>query len=119
MPVVETVTTPSIWPGVEPRLFDGSVKPPRSNRLCGGFQIDCVAVVPAVADRVPVQWSDDVALRDARIVEYAGQPVEQLLLAAERIARAALASFCSTTFGGTAVASERRLAVCMSRPLSD
>ena len=82
MPVVETVTTPSIWSGVSPAcsIADEAAS---TNNAPEASQVDCVAIVPAVAFLVPVGWSDDVALGDPRIVEHARQPVEKGFLAPE------------------------------------
>ena len=43
--------------------------------------------MPAVAGKVPVLRSDDVALRDTGIVEHTGEAVEQRLLSSESITR--------------------------------
>ena len=86
MPVVETVTTPSMSRGLEAgrwRSPAGGVE----EQGVGGFEIDAVALGPAVVLRVPVGRRDDVALVDPGIVEHARQPVEQRLAAGEQIAR--------------------------------
>ena len=90
MPVVETVTTPSISirrrgrPARSPRR-----RPPRT--ALGSIEIDarCVRVQPWWL-LIPIGRSDDVAPGDAGIVEHARQPVEKRLAPAERLARQGL-----------------------------
>ena len=53
----------------------------------GRFQIERVAVMPAVRMHVPIRGSDDVSPGNAGIVEDAGQTIEQRLVAAECLAR--------------------------------
>ena len=76
MPVVETVTTPSISLGRQARLGDrrrGGLQ----EHFFGGVEIDGIAVVPAVRLLIPFGRRDDVAAGDPGIVEHARQPVEQ------------------------------------------
>ncbi len=56
----------------------------------GSFQIDGIAIMPAVGGHVPFLRSNDVAPGDAGIVEDAGQAVEQGLLTPEGFAGAYL-----------------------------
>ena len=85
MPVVDTATIPSMSVGLQSGLFDRRGRRV-DEQLLGGFQIDGVAVMPAVLLHIPVGRSDDVAPGDAGIVEHARKAVEQRLLAAESLA---------------------------------
>ena len=105
--------------GRQAGLFDRRARPPRrtgarplrDRRRCARASRGC-AMYQSMR-------SDDVAPGDPGIVEHARQPVEQGLLAAERArARGALASCCSITCGGTAVASESRLQGRIDSPIS-
>ena len=88
IPVVVTVTTPSMSLGSKPAPFDRAAGDIEEQGV-GGFEIDPVALRPAVVLAVPVDRRDDVALVDAGIVEHARQPVEQRL-AAEQLASGGL-----------------------------
>ena len=73
----------------EPRLLDRGGR--RLGEHClASFQVEGIALTPAVARQVPVLRRDDVAPRDPGIVEYGRKAVEQCPFAAERFARKAL-----------------------------
>ena len=78
----------------------------------GSFEIDAVALRPAVILAVPVDRGDDVALVDPGIVEYARQPVEQRLAPEQIACSVPWLRLALPTKGGTPTLSESRWAGC-------
>ena len=113
MPVVETVTTPSISSRRQAGLFDRRRRRFDEQRF-GRFEIDGVAVMPAMRLLHTIRAGRRCGAWRSPALSNTPDSRSNRPFRPPKASRAsALASDCSITCGGTAVASESKLQGCM------
>ena len=115
MPVVETLTTPSMSPGVSPALAIAA-RAASSNKCLGGVEIERVALGPAVVRSYQSGGATRWRLSMPALSNTPARRSNKAFAAERARGRAPWPRPGEMTCGGTAVASERRLQVCMRRP---